>query len=690
MKKSILEEYQKRVENILTTLNSNQAIVIEGVETSQIRTDNRLAELQSMLEEAQRPIDMSDVGIGVTGIFVRDSRVSTMRDSYSDDREGYLLSEYDKRRLDPDEPTANVERVVEEIRQVREERRRAQEEAIRAEMQDLIDEQARIESVRAAQAEKALVSMQLQEEKDSIASEIETKRAKIEEEKNRADKALGEMKIHKATLALYKDLKSRVYTVASAEVQKCGERARSAETRIASLNKRIERLQQESGDIEALLQSMDEKTKEFSEQEDEMWEEYRAELAKDEEKIDRDRDIEYGWAQHDLEEKRAEMREKALEEKEKASEEQAIEQYADGLNPEEDFLKPEDFSRYDNWKPSTTVDNPQKPEKPQKPDAPQPPKPSEKPEKQEPPKPQNPQPTRMSPTAGKWKIESATFTIEGGSKPVYKILVSNGKEQKEVISEKIEVLDISRDKEEIATLTNKQKIQNVEKYYDKGLATALQEADREYGTNGFEEYKQLLRDKEMIHRYPDRYEDSLKINYDFSNLLVKPNENMKKLQKIAQANQSKGVVSRMKKRPNFLMRLIKRIFVKSLPEAVETEPVQKASKKEEIEETMEEYLREGREEVSTYRMMQDWEEMHSEPGFDIEAFVAGLSETEANIYRDLQEQYEKSTKENPYEGFRSRMKKEAQTDKVQEKVAEEVKKAMDEKSEELDDPFLDL
>jgi len=107
MDKNILEEYQNRVENVRKTLEENQKIIEEGVEASQSRTDNRLEELQSMLEETQRPIDMSDVGIGVTGSFTRDSRASTIRDSYSNDREGYLLSEYDKRRVDSNEPNVN-------------------------------------------------------------------------------------------------------------------------------------------------------------------------------------------------------------------------------------------------------------------------------------------------------------------------------------------------------------------------------------------------------------------------------------------------------------------------------------------------------------------------------------------------------------------------------------------------------
>ncbi|MCI9038969.1 MAG: hypothetical protein HFJ29_03735 [Clostridia bacterium] len=547
MDKNILEEYQNRVENVRKTLEENQKIIEEGVEASQSRTDNRLEELQNMLEETQRPIDMSDVGIGVTGSFTRDSRASTIRDSYSNDREGYLLSEYDKRRVDPNEPNINVERIVEEIRRVREAKRMAQEEAIRAEMQDLIDEQARIEDVREAQGEKAQLAIALQEEKDRIEIDIQTKKDRIKEERQKSDKSLEEVELHKKTLALYSDKDSKVYMAAKGEVKRCREKARRARTRAGRLEAEIASLDQDLETLNALLYEVDgrrdeeiriqretaererRETEEQARQEDEMWEAYRAEQARVEEK--KEENINYGIAKHNLEQRRAEEREKVNEEKAKASEAKIIEQYADGLNPEEDL------SKYDNWKPSTTA----------KPQQTQPPKPN--PPKPQPPKPdpkKDPQP-KSDPKQGKWKIESVTFTVEGGSKPVYKVLVSNGKEQKEVISDKVAVLDISRDKEEIANLTNKQKIQNVEKYYDKGLAIALQATDKAYGTTGFEEYKRLLKDKEMIRRYPEKYEDCMRINYDFSQLKGKASKEMKHVQKIAKECRIKGVANYQRK-----------------------------------------------------------------------------------------------------------------------------------------------
>lgn len=691
MDKNILEEYQNRVENVRKTLEENQKIIEEGVEASQSRTDNRLEELQNMLEETQRPIDMSDVGIGVTGSFTRDSRASTIRDSYSNDREGYLLSEYDKRRVDPNEPNINVERIVEEIRRVREAKRMAQEEAIRAEMQDLIDEQARIEDVREAQGEKAQLAIALQEEKDRIEIDIQTKKDRIEEERQKSDKSLEEVELHKKTLALYSDKDSKVYMVAKGEVKRCREKARRARTRAGRLEAEIASLDQDLETLNALLYEVDgrrdeeiriqretaererRETEEQARQEDEMWEAYREEQARK-----KQQEIDYGGAKNNLEQRRAEEREKVNEEKAKASEAKIIEQYADGLNPEEDL------SKYDNWKPSTTA----------KPQQTQPPKPN--PPKQQPPKPNppKPQPPKQDPKQGKWKIESVTFAIEGGSKPVYKVLVSNGKEQKEVISDKVAVLDISSDKEEIATLTNKQKIQNVEKYYDKGLAIALQEADKEYGTTGFEEYKQLLRDKEMIRRYPDRYEDSLKISYDFSNLLVKPNEKMKRLQKIAQANQNRGVVSRVKRRPGLLMRLIKKIFVKAIPAQVgedsqREENLEETSREtEEIMNAMKLHTRNMDENEMEVMNERNWEELHSELDFDIETFVEGMPESEANKYRALQALYnEQQALEaaNPYKGFRARMKEEAQTGGNHSEV--ETDKG---KPKELEDPFLDL
>lgn len=541
MDKNILEEYQNRVENVRKTLEENQKIIEEGVEASQSRTDNRLEELQSMLEETQRPIDMSDVGIGVTGSFTRDSRASTIRDSYSNDREGYLLSEYDKRRVDSNEPNVNVERIVEEIRRVREAKRIAQEEAIRAEMQDLIDEQARIEDVREAQGEKAQLAIALHEEKDRIEADIQTKKDRIETEKQKSDKSLEEVEVHKKTLALYSDKDSKVYMAAKGEVKRCREKARRARVRVGRLEAEIASLDQDLETLNALLYEVDgrrdeeiriqretaererQEAEEQARQEEEMWEAHSAQARKKEEEID------YGIAKHNLEQKRAEEREKVNEEKAEASEAKIIEQYADGLNLEEDL------SKYDNWKPSTTA-KPQQTQPP-KPNPPQPPKTDPK---------KDPQP-KSDPKQGNWKIESVTFTVEGGSKPVYKVLVSNGKEQKEVISDKVAVLDISRDKEEIANLTNKQKIQNVEKYYDKGLAIALQAIDEEYGTTGFEEYKRLLKEKEMIRRYPEKYEDCMRINYDFSQLKGKASKEMKHVQKIAKECRIKGVANYQRK-----------------------------------------------------------------------------------------------------------------------------------------------
>ncbi len=711
MDKNILEEYQNRVENVRKTLEKNQEIVEEGVEASQSRTDNRLEELQSMLEETQRPIDMSDVGIGVTGSFARDSRASTIRDSYSNDREGYLLSEYDKRRVDPGEPNVNVERIVEEIRRVREAKRMAQEEAIRAEMQDLIDEQAFIEDVREAQGEKAQLVIVLQEEKDRIEADIQIKKDRIEAEKQKSDKSLEEVDVHKKTLALYSDKGSKVYMAAKGEVKRCREKARRARVRIGKLESEIASLDQDLETLDALLYEVDgrrdeeiriqretaerewqeaeeqarqeaemweayraeqarkkqqeiddeiarhnlekKRAEEQASQEDEMWEEYRAEQARK-----KQQEIEYGVAKNNLEQRRAEAREKVNEEKAKASEAKIIEQYADGLNLEEDL------SKYDNWKPSTTA------------------------------KPQQTQPPKSEPKQGKWKIESVTFTIEGGSKPVYKVLVSNGKEQEEVISDEVAVLDLSRDKEEIATLTNKQKIENVEKYYDKGLTIALQVTDKEYGTTGFEEYKQLLRDKEMIRRYPDRYEDSLKISYDFSNLLVKPNEEMKRLQKIAQANQNRGVVSRVKRRPGLLMRLIKKFFVKAIPAQVgedsqREEDLEETSREtEEIMNAMKLHTRNIDENEMESMNERNWEELHSEPDFDIETFVEGMPESEANKYRAFQALYDEQQAleaANPYKGFRTRMKEEAQAGGNHPEVEPDKGK-----TKELEDPFLDL
>ena len=215
MNKNILEEYQKRVEETLEAIGTYQAIMSEGIEESQSRTDRRLAELQVRREELDQPIDMSDISATMI------DRSTPARTEYSDDREGYLLSEYDKRRLDGYSGPKFAE-IVDEIRAIREGKRLAQIEAVEEEMQALIEVQTDIDHAREAEVDRNSVEKQLQEEKNKIEAKIQGKKEKAKEVMDTFEEIYGEAAIHKQTLTLYKDPNSKVYTAAKAELEEIG------------------------------------------------------------------------------------------------------------------------------------------------------------------------------------------------------------------------------------------------------------------------------------------------------------------------------------------------------------------------------------------------------------------------------------------------------------------------------------
>lgn len=639
MNKNILEEYQKRVEETLEAIGTYQAIMSEGIEESQSRTDRRLAELQVRREELDQPIDMSDISATMI------DRSTPARTEYSDDREGYLLSEYDKRRLDGYSGPKFAE-IVDEIRAIREGKRLAQIEAVEEEMQALIEVQTDIDHAREAEVDRNSVEKQLQEEKNKIEAKIQGKKEKAKEVMDTFEEIYGEAAIHKQTLTLYKDPNSKVYTAAKAELEACETKAKSAQTRVKRLAREISHLESDLGEVDKLLQKLygSRAIDEISRQEDEMWREYREEQARAGEEAQKDANRRMEEWQGDMASREAEF--------------VVDEVYADGLNPEEEPIEPQEYRIPVKPKDATNSQRPKRP---------QPAKPLEHTEPQEPPKPQDPKPK-----PDKWKVEGVAFSIEGGKNPVYKVIVSNGKEQKEVTSTEIAILDPDFDKDELAALTGKQGIQQADKFYDKGLAKALAEVDVKYGTQSLKEYEQLLKDKEMIHRYPERYEDAMSISYDFSGLLVKPDENMKKLQDLAKANQRKGVVSEFKKRPNFIMRMIKRIFTKALPET--SQPISKSqedqkavtSEKKRLEELSAQIAKESQD-ITEIGMLKDWSDLHTEPGFDIEEFVKDMPIEEANKYRIMQDEYEVGLEKDPYAAFRKKMHEEAEKGKQEEK-----------------------
>ncbi len=236
----------------------------------------------------------------------------------------------------------------------------------------------------------------------------------------------------------------------------------------------------------------------------------------------------------------------------------------------------------------------------------------------------------------KWQIENVAFTIENGNEPTYKVILSNGKEQKEVVLTHVELLGEQSDKEEINNLEETYGIKKANKYYDKRLATVLYIADFKYGTDGLRQYRDLLKNRKEILDLPDQYEDKLNITYDFSGYNGKPNEEIRKLQKLAKRNALYGVVSEVKRLPNALTR-----FFRSLRTKMHTKQITKG----EEEQT----------EIDSIR--QAWNSLHDEPEFDINEFIKtyGLTKEEANKYISLQEEFE-AKKNSPRKSFLDSMK----------------------------------
>ncbi len=614
MDKNVLQEYQKRVEQWANDSEQRPIKLQERIAREQTELQDRIAsqerelqeqiasqeselqeriasqhrELQNRIEpeqnklteiisaneaelmELQGPANMDDVTYTES---LGKRVVATKREEYSQDEEGKLLREFDIAVNDSAVTRAEIDQVIEALRKERERIRQERRDVLNKEIQDAKSRQAELEaelregqeSIRAevaegvekitleakegqeridleakegqerialeeqkgqeenareAEATKNQLTDELQEAKREIEAKIQRKKENISRKMSEFDEAFKEGSIHKQTLTLYKDTESKVYTAAKSELEKCERVAKSAQTRVKRLTREISHLEQDLGQIDGLLGKLSNSREvdEISRQEDEMWEAYRAEQ---EEK--RDREVDEGLEAQQLEEKQEEAR---------VAEETAeqVEQYADGLNPEE----------------------PTEPEKPEEPVKPNPVPPTTGP------KPQTPATQQPQPKSKGWKVESVAFTIEGGNNPVYKVIVSNGKVQKEVTSTEIAVLDEDFDRDEIKTLTERKGIFKAEKCYDKGLATLLEQIDGEYGTESLKEYQRLLKDREMIHRYPEKYKDCIQIEYDFSELTGKVSKEMKQLQKIAKECETKGVVA-YQKRPNIFQRIWRKL-----------------------------------------------------------------------------------------------------------------------------------
>ncbi len=624
MDRNILEEYQNRIQDILKILEDNhEEIGKNGLEETETRIENRLEELQAELEEVEKPVDMT----GISANFI--DRRTPMREEYSNDREGNLLREYDTRRLNGYAGKEFAE-LVEEIQAVRSDAKAARKIEITQEMERLIEKRGDFAKVHEYQASKAQIASELQNAREQIAENIKGKLAQVEAENEKIKSAEENAGVHEEVLTLYKG-KGMDYTGPKKALEECMAKKERANIKIARLYRKIENLKQDLGKIDDLLQ----------------------EISKIDE-ITKEKEVEMTAS------KMPEEPEKTQEPQEQKEdlEDQDKRQNSEIGKGEEGSQQPSN---------QTTTEGKETAQ----------PKASQEPKKEKQSGQRKPEETRQPAGARKpikqtpaqeaagWKIESVSFSIEDGSKPVYRVIVTDGKEVQEVISTEVAMLDEDFDKEEIKKLRD-DSIPNAEHYYDKGLASALQKADEIYQTTGMKEYIGLLKDKEMILRYPERYENILKISYDFSGLSGKPDEDMKRLQKIAKAVDKKGILTDFRGRPSFLTRWVKSLFTKSLPESL-PETTRRMTPQEEMMVRMEA----GIEETTEERTMQDWTVMREEEEFDIEEFVKDMPEEAADKFRKLQEEYEEALEEqaesekktNPYQGFREKMRRAAEREK---------------------------
>lgn len=607
MNKNILEEYQKRVTEILEALGTYQAIISEGIEEAQSRTDNRLSELQTRREELEQPIDMSDVSATVI-----DMRIPA-KSEYSDDREGYLLSEYDKRRLDGYEGPKYAE-IVDEIRTIRENRRLEQIEAVEEEMQELIEEQSDIDHAREAEADKSNLMVQLKEERDRIEANIQSNRESIEKEMAKFGEAFEEGEVHLQALALYKDETSKVYTAAKTEHKKCVKKAESAQNRMKRLSRKIAHLEQDLAQVDELLDSL--LTDEISRQEDEMWKEYRAEQEKQTAKMEENKDyiMNAEMELHNGEEK-------AEEEKTQKQTEREIRAYGDtGITPEDEL--PSETYKVPLKEKDTERKNPQPPTAGQKPQVP---------------------PTGK----GLFKIVKAGLNISDNGLPTYYVELTNEK------GDIVELVHYEQNngyykvivpgKEQMPELQKLQEqlIANPKKYYDFGLVGLLKEVDKKYGTTGEKTYVQMLKEKDTPS--DSKTAKGFAIDYDLSNLGIAPIDQEDKvkvryLKSIARASSGVGLAT-YQKAPSIWSKIatfVKEQFSKVTRKRIEqADFMQQPANTSNIAREAEETLGYSVDEIEA--ICRPYRSQYKDPTFNI-ANINGITEEEREI---ISEDYKK-------------------------------------------------
>lgn len=278
----------------------------------------------------------------------------------------------------------------------------------------------------------------------------------------------------------------------------------------------------------------------------------------------------------------------------------------------------------------------------------------------------------------KYIIKNVNFTIEN-NQPVYYATIED--KAGNIVSTK--ELNIAKF-ENVTTLNKEQSkaleekgIERAKKFYDPNIAHLLTLIDEQYGTSGVNQYQTMIKERELEER--SKSVEPLDIDYDFSELYKKPEneedkKTIKKLKKIAKNNYIYGLAT-YEKEPNIFKKLWRIIKQKALPKQTEQTVI-------ENKENDNTFCQEGeKEEITPTTILRDYEQMHDEPGFDIETFVEGMSEPEADKYRKLQEEYQKADSKDAYKSFRDKLKTETESAKVQSEVSQNVQKIMEEEKE---------
>ena len=195
--------------------------------------------------------------------------------------------------------------------------------------------------------------------------------------------------------------------------------------------------------------------------------------------------------------------------------------------------------------------------------------------------------------------------------------------------------------DEIKKQLEEKGLHQADKYYDIGMVNILKEVDELYGTSGVEAYKNMQRNKYLNKKA------ELDIDYDLSNLYKNPTSEeelnkIKHIKKLAKANYKQNLAS-YEKAPNIFKKLWKMLTSKqkALPkqeEQKQEEPIVQQPEEQELVQEPEI----SKQDLSA-QINEVWMDLHKEPGFDIESFIAtyNLSEKEAQGFRLKQSQYEK-------------------------------------------------